>query len=142
MSRVCVASVWLISVARPVSTLCSAKRSRLGRPSVSQAAATIVAISNNFFLNNALTYRDQRLKGRSLLLGWLSFNLVCATGAAANIGVADWLFERNAYWVVSAIADELARRLLMDPVAYPRERLLDFSRWGLFDLPRGVRESR
>jgi dolichol-phosphate mannosyltransferase len=73
----------------------------------SQAAATVVAISNNFFLNNALTYRDQRLKGRSLLLGWLSFNLVCATGAAANIGVADWLFERNAYWVFSAIAGVL-----------------------------------
>ena len=73
----------------------------------SQAAATIVAISNNFFLNNALTYRDQRLKGRSLFLGWLSFNLVCATGAAANIGVADWLFERNAYWVLSAIAGVL-----------------------------------
>lgn len=74
---------------------------------LSQAAATVVAISNNFFLNNALTYRDQRLKGRSLLLGWLSFNLVCATGAAANIGVADWLFERNAYWVLSAIAGVL-----------------------------------
>lgn len=73
----------------------------------SQTAATIVAISNNFFLNNALTYRDQRLKGRSLFLGWLSFNLVCATGAAANIGVADWLFERNAYWVLSAIAGVL-----------------------------------
>jgi AcrR family transcriptional regulator len=41
--------------------------------------------------------------------------------------------------VVSAIADELARRLLTDPAAYPRERLLDFSRWGLFDLADGTR---
>lgn len=44
--------------------------------------------------------------------------------------------------VVSAIADELARRLLMDPGAYPRRRLLDFSRWGLFDLPRAAGPAR
>jgi dolichol-phosphate mannosyltransferase len=73
----------------------------------SQTAASIVAISNNFFLNNALTYRDQRLKGRALFLGWLSFNLVCATGAAANIGVADWLFVRNTDWILSAITGVL-----------------------------------
>jgi dolichol-phosphate mannosyltransferase len=69
-----------------------------------QSLATIVAISTNFFLNNMLTYRDQRLRGRQLFYGWLSFNLVCATGAAANVGVADWLFERHNYWVVSALA--------------------------------------
>lgn len=73
----------------------------------SQTAASVIAISNNFFLNNALTYRDQRLKGRALFLGWLSFNLVCATGAAANIGVADWLFGRNTGWILSAIAGVL-----------------------------------
>ena len=69
-----------------------------------QTCATIVAISCNFFLNNMLTYCDQRLVGAALLKGWITFNLVCATGAAANIGVADWLFERDGYWVVSALA--------------------------------------
>jgi dolichol-phosphate mannosyltransferase len=69
-----------------------------------QALATVVAISTNFFLNNVLTYRDQRLRGRQLFYGWLSFNLVCATGAAANVGVADWLFARDNYWVMSALA--------------------------------------
>ena len=69
-----------------------------------QALATVVAISTNFFLNNMLTYRDQRLRGRRLFYGWVTFNLVCATGAAANVGVADWLFERHNYWVVSALA--------------------------------------
>lgn len=69
-----------------------------------QSYATVVAISTNFFLNNILTYRDQRLRGRQLFYGWLTFNLVCATGAAANVGVADWLFERHNYWVVSALA--------------------------------------
>ncbi|HWI87217.1 MAG TPA: glycosyltransferase family 2 protein [Sphingomonas sp.] len=71
---------------------------------VAQATASVISISNNFFLNNALTYRDQRLKGRALFFGWVTFNLVCATGAAANIGVADWLFEGKINWIFSAIA--------------------------------------
>ncbi len=69
-----------------------------------QAAATLVAISSNFFLNNIFTYRDQRLRGLGLLRGWATFNLVCAFGAAANVGVADWLFERDSYWALSAFA--------------------------------------
>lgn len=69
-----------------------------------QVIATLVAITNNFLLNNLLTYRDQRLKGRAMLRGWLSFNLVCATGAIANVGVADWLFGHQTYWLSSAVA--------------------------------------
>lgn len=71
---------------------------------IAQTVATIVAISSNFFLNNVLTYSDRRLRGRRLFVGWVSFNLVCATGAAANVGVADWLFERPVNWVLSAFA--------------------------------------
>lgn len=73
----------------------------------SQLAATVVAISNNFFLNNLLTYRDQRLRGPALVRGWLTFNLVCATGAVANIGIAEWLFVQHTYWVFSAVAGVL-----------------------------------
>ena len=69
-----------------------------------QAAATVVAITSNFLLNNLLTYRDRRLRGRRLLVGWLSFNVVCATGAFANIGIATWLFERPTMWILSALA--------------------------------------
>ena len=71
---------------------------------IAQTAATVVAISSNFFLNNLLTYSDRRLKGTKLFWGWVSFNLVCATGAAANVGVADWMFERPANWVLSALS--------------------------------------
>lgn len=71
---------------------------------LAQAAATLTATSSNFFLNNMLTYRDQRLAGRQLLTGWLTFNLVCATGALGNVGVARWLFQRHNFWVVSALA--------------------------------------
>ncbi|NWP89570.1 glycosyltransferase family 2 protein, partial [Escherichia coli] len=54
--------------------------------------AVLAAMSFNFFLNNALTYREQRLKGGgALLAGWFSFCLVCSVGAAANVGVAAFL---------------------------------------------------
>jgi Glycosyltransferases involved in cell wall biogenesis len=71
---------------------------------ISQTVATLVAITSNFLLNNMFTYRDQRLQGWGLVRGWITFNLVCAFGAAANIGVADWLFVNNAYWALSALA--------------------------------------
>jgi len=79
----------------------------LGRPFVTaQAGATVLAMTFNFFLNNALTYRDARLKGaRRLFLGWLSFCLVCGGGALANVGVAAFLHEaQSAHWTVSALA--------------------------------------
>jgi dolichol-phosphate mannosyltransferase len=69
-----------------------------------QAAATLIATSSNFFLNNMLTYRDQRLKGRQLLIGWVTFNLICGAGALGNVGVANWLFQHHNFWVVSALA--------------------------------------
>jgi len=77
----------------------------LGQPfGMAQTVATVVAISSNFFLNNMFTYRDKRLRGWALARGWVSFNLVCAFGAAANVGVADWLFSHRSYWALSALA--------------------------------------
>ena len=69
-----------------------------------QAAATLTAITTNFLLNNTLTYRDQRLTGVKLLFGWISFNLVCAIGAAANVGIANWMFANNSMWLVDGLA--------------------------------------
>ncbi|MBY9064135.1 glycosyltransferase family 2 protein [Sphingomonas yunnanensis] len=75
--------------------------------STAQIVATAVAITNNFALNNKLTYRDQRLRGRALLRGWLTFNLVCVTGAVANINISQWLIVHNSYWLWSAVAGAL-----------------------------------
>ncbi|MDV3455458.1 glycosyltransferase family 2 protein [Sphingomonas sp. HF-S4] len=68
--------------------------------------ATFVAMTFNFFLNNALTYRGQRLKGaRALFGGWVSFCLVCAVGAVANVGVSAFLHDaQHGDWRVSALA--------------------------------------
>lgn len=72
---------------------------------VGQAIATAVAMSFNFFLNNALTYRDARLRGAAVWRGLAVFTLVCGLGAVANVGIADWLFsERRQGWIVSALS--------------------------------------
>lgn len=71
---------------------------------VSQAAATIVAMSTNFELNNLLTYRDKRLRGVRWLTGLLSFYVVCGVGALANVGIANSLFRSDHAWWTSALA--------------------------------------
>ncbi len=72
----------------------------------STIVATGVAMTFNFFLNNALTYRDARLKGfRQMLDGWIGFCLVCSVGAIANVGVAAFLHDvQQAQWAPSALA--------------------------------------
>jgi dolichol-phosphate mannosyltransferase len=70
----------------------------------SQAAATLVAMTSNFALNNALTYRDMRLRGWAWIKGWLSFTVVCALGAVANVGIASYLFVQDTMWVLAALA--------------------------------------
>jgi dolichol-phosphate mannosyltransferase len=74
---------------------------------VGQSIAALVAMTSNFFLNNLLTYRDMRLRGRELLRGWLSFVAACSVGALANVGIASWLFEAHSFWVLSALAGVL-----------------------------------
>jgi dolichol-phosphate mannosyltransferase len=73
-----------------------------------QTAATLVAMTFNFFLNNFFTYRDRRLRGWGLLRGWLSFTLACSVGAVANVGIATYLFHATPsgglWWALSAVA--------------------------------------
>ena len=72
----------------------------------STIVATFVAMTFNFFLNNALTYRDSRLRGaRQLFEGWVSFCVVCGVGAIANVGVAAFLYDAQSdTWAFSALA--------------------------------------
>jgi len=57
-----------------------------------QSLATVCAMIANFQLNNAITYRDQRLRGGRLWRGLILFMLVCGVGAVANIGIASALY--------------------------------------------------
>ncbi len=71
---------------------------------LSQATAAVGAMTGNFLLNNLLTYRDQRLHGRHMLRGWLTFTLACSVGAVANVGIAAALFRGDVGWILSALS--------------------------------------
>jgi dolichol-phosphate mannosyltransferase len=72
-----------------------------------QAAATVIAMTVNFLLNNLLTYRDQRLRGWRMLSGLLMFYAACGLGAIANVGVATAVFERHYQWWLAGFAGVL-----------------------------------
>jgi dolichol-phosphate mannosyltransferase len=63
-----------------------------------QAIATVGAIAWNFVLNNALTYRDQRLRGLAFVTGLIRFELICAIGAISNVGIASWIYDFDSDW--------------------------------------------
>jgi dolichol-phosphate mannosyltransferase len=69
-----------------------------------QSVATMVAMSSNFFLNNQFTYRDQRLRGLSLLRGIAIFYVICGVGAVANVGVASYAFTSSHTWWLAGVA--------------------------------------
>ena len=65
-----------------------------------QTAAVFAAMTWNFYLNNLITYRDRRLRGLALLRGLVTFYAICAVGAVANIGVAEYVFaNRGIVWL-------------------------------------------
>jgi dolichol-phosphate mannosyltransferase len=69
-----------------------------------QIIATFAAMTSNFLLNNELTYRDRRLKGWSMLRGFVLFCLVCSVGVMANVDLASWLYvERSTWWLAGAV---------------------------------------
>jgi len=73
-----------------------------------QIAATLVAMTSNFALNNALTYYDRRLSGWRWINGWFSFALASSIGAIANVGIATYLFSvQETPWLLSAVAGVL-----------------------------------
>lgn len=73
----------------------------------SQTAATFIAMTFNYFLNNVLTYRDQRLKGLRLFTGWATFVVACSIGVVANVGVAAFAFAHNYPWWLAGAAGAL-----------------------------------
>lgn len=68
-----------------------------------QVAATLAAMTSNFFLNNAITYRDLRLKGAAALRGLVIFYVICGAGALSNVGVATWLYANEPVWWLAGL---------------------------------------
>jgi dolichol-phosphate mannosyltransferase len=74
---------------------------------LAQTAATLTAIVWNFVLNNAITYRDQRLAGWAFVTGLLRFQVICAVGAISNVGVATWVYGYDPRWWTAGLAGAL-----------------------------------
>ena len=71
----------------------------------SQLAATVAAMTFNFFANNVLTYRDKRLRGLwQVTGGLLTFYAVCGIGALSNVGIATVLFREAYSWWLAGLA--------------------------------------
>jgi dolichol-phosphate mannosyltransferase len=70
-----------------------------------QTIATVIAMMFNYWLNNIVTYRDQKLKGMRFVYGFFSFAIICSIGALSNIGVASALFmeDSQAWWVAGIL---------------------------------------
>ena len=63
--------------------------------------AVVTSASSNYLINNALTFRFQRLRGLALLGGLLRFLLVASLPALANVGLASAFYDfvsRDTLW--------------------------------------------
>ncbi len=69
-----------------------------------QTVAALVAMTGNFVLNNAITYRAQRLKGRAFWFGLMSFYVVCSIGVIGNIGIGTLVLRAEAPVLVAGLA--------------------------------------
>lgn len=74
---------------------------------LAQFAATIIAMTNNFLINNWFTYRDKRLKGWGIVRGLFSFYIICSLGAVANVGLAQYIYEFPSTWWMAGMAGAL-----------------------------------
>jgi len=65
---------------------------------LAQLGATVVAMTSNFSLNNAITYADQRLRGLAVLKGLVTYYGICALGALGGTVAASWLYGETQVW--------------------------------------------
>ncbi|HEX5377367.1 MAG TPA: glycosyltransferase family 2 protein [Phenylobacterium sp.] len=69
-----------------------------------QTTAAVGAMTSNYLINNAVTYRDRRKTGLGLVAGYFKFCLLCSVPLAANVAVATVVFERGPAWWVAGVA--------------------------------------
>jgi dolichol-phosphate mannosyltransferase len=97
------ASIGIVGLAIHMAILWSGLQLMTVEFEVAQSLATLAAMTSNFFLNNILTYRDQRLRGWRLLRGLFTFYGICGIGATANVGIASYLFSAHQKWWVAGV---------------------------------------
>ena len=69
---------------------------------ISNFAGVALAVIVNFFLNNAVTFRDRRLnRPRSLIRGFVLYAAVCALGAFVTFDFATRLSSGRIPWYLA-----------------------------------------
>lgn len=71
---------------------------------LAQTLATFGAMTFNFFLNNAVTFRDRRLQGNRLFLGLVTFWTACSLGAFLNVSFGNFLVQHRVSWLLAGVA--------------------------------------
>lgn len=66
-----------------------------------QAITTFIAMTGNFLLNNNMTYRDRRLKGRRIFTGLAMFYAGCSLGAVINLRIAASARDLGLPWYIA-----------------------------------------
>jgi dolichol-phosphate mannosyltransferase len=69
-----------------------------------QTLATFTAMTENFFLNNLITFRDRPLRGAQMLSGATRFVAACSFGAWANVIFSRELCLEGLDWYVAGLA--------------------------------------
>ncbi|MEP6968510.1 MAG: glycosyltransferase family 2 protein [Pseudomonadota bacterium] len=77
------------------------------RFAAAQLIAALTAMTSNYLINNAVTYRDRRLAGAALFIGYLRFAALCAIGLIANVAVADLVHRWTPAWWLAGAAGAL-----------------------------------
>ena len=70
---------------------------------LAQGAAVLLAMLVNFFVNNWITYHNQRLKGFRLVTGLILFLLACSVGGVASYAVASLGYRAGFPWIVAGL---------------------------------------
>jgi dolichol-phosphate mannosyltransferase len=105
------AAVGVSGLAVHLAVLTVAFRASGGHFLASQSLAIWAAMSTNFFLNNAFTYGDQRLRGAGLWRGLLSFYAACGIGALINLALGEWLFSKSVPYFLAGLAGAVVAAL-------------------------------
>ena len=74
---------------------------------MAQGVATLTAMGFNYIVNNAMTYRDVRLRGVGFWKGLVLFCAICSIGGMANIGVAAFAYRSSDSWALAGLAGAL-----------------------------------
>jgi dolichol-phosphate mannosyltransferase len=69
-----------------------------------QAVATAVVMILNYVLNNAVTYRDRRLRGAAFWRGLLTYCMACGLGLVVNVAVSNECFYHGVPWMLAAVS--------------------------------------